>query len=191
MPPKSNTRKRKKIKKPTRNWLELPSDVTLNILKRVDVADRLENVQKVCTAWGEICKDPSMWRVVYIDDKTNRFYPWKLWEMCKDAVDRSQGQLLDLTVIDGFNDELLHYVADRSSQLRRLEMLYYYGEQLSEALKKLSKLVELSFVKTNISQEVIEAVGRHCPLLKTLKTEPQRKVLSSERDSLCNRETLT
>ncbi|XP_076915322.1 putative F-box/LRR-repeat protein 22 [Bidens hawaiensis] len=40
-----------KCEQPTRNWSELPSDLTINILQRLGVVDRLENAQKVCTAW--------------------------------------------------------------------------------------------------------------------------------------------
>ncbi|KAM0035807.1 putative F-box domain, leucine-rich repeat domain superfamily, F-box-like domain superfamily [Helianthus debilis subsp. tardiflorus] len=145
----------------TRNWLELPSDLTLNILQRIGVVDILENAQKVCTAWRQICKDPAMWKIIYIEDQSK--------EILKHAVDRSQGQLLDLTVIRFCDDELLQYVADRSSQLKRLEIVHYFGERFSEALKKLSLLEELSLVGVYISEEDIEAAGRYCPLLKTLK----------------------
>ncbi|XP_076924899.1 putative F-box/LRR-repeat protein 22 [Bidens hawaiensis] len=62
---------------------------------------------------------------------------------------------------------------NRSSQLRRLEILYYYGVHLTEALKKLPLLEELSLVGVNIAQEYIEVVGCYCPLLKTLKVNKQ------------------
>ncbi|KAK9073757.1 hypothetical protein SSX86_006351 [Deinandra increscens subsp. villosa] len=195
---KSNRQKSKKLKivpkpkqecrvqQPTRNWLELPSDLMVNILQRVGVIEVLENAQKVCTAWREICKDPAMWRVIHMDKlckdpamrRVNHMESFTApserhavyQKMCKHVVDRSQGQLVDLR-ISGFCDrELFQYVADRSSQLRRLEILFYWGDMYGiwgEAFKKLPLLEELSFGA--ISQEDIEAAGRYCPLLKTLK----------------------
>ncbi|KAJ0841944.1 putative F-box domain-containing protein [Helianthus annuus] len=55
-------------KQEERNWLDLPSDVTANILNRIGMVDILENAQKVCTAWRKICKDPPMWRVINMND---------------------------------------------------------------------------------------------------------------------------
>ena len=56
-----------------------------------------------------------MWRVIYMD------FPhldseYKDFAICKHVVDRSQGQLIDLTIGDfGIfdDDELLHYFANR------------------------------------------------------------------------------
>ncbi|XP_076915325.1 F-box protein SKIP19-like [Bidens hawaiensis] len=162
-----------RVSEPTRNWLELSSDVTVNILQRIDGFDILDNAQNVCTAWCEICKDPAMWRVVYMD----RSYSagkgrLECRDMCMQAVDRSQGQLVDLTVIGFCDDELLQFIVDRSSQLRRLEIVLYahdYYDIWSVAFKKLPLLEELSLVETKIWKNDFEAAGRYCPLLKTLK----------------------
>lgn len=165
-------KQRWQVKQPTRNWLELPSDIMANILYRVGVYDILENAQKVCTAWRKICKDPAMWRVISMDNHGDPCTRPPLREMCKNAVDRSQGQLLDLTVIDFVDYELLEYVAERSSQLKRLEIIYCFGEicgAWGDVLKKFPLLEELSLYTTEISEEDIEAAGRYCPLLKTLR----------------------
>ncbi|KAK9048381.1 hypothetical protein SSX86_032656, partial [Deinandra increscens subsp. villosa] len=101
-----------RVKQPIRNWLELPSDLMVNILQRVGVIDVLENAQKVCTAWREICKDPAMWRVIHMDKSPA---PWErstFQKICKHAVDRSQGQLVDIKMIAFCNHKLLQYVAD-------------------------------------------------------------------------------
>ncbi|XP_076932277.1 putative F-box/LRR-repeat protein 23 [Bidens hawaiensis] len=160
-------------KKAARNWLELPSDIMVNILQRVGVDDILHNAQKVCTAWREIYKDPAMWRVVCMDKFSAKFRGVrKCSQMCKHVVDISQGQLVDLTLIGFCHDELLQYIADRSSQLRRLELVYSISNIdgiMAEAFKKLSSLEELSLVRTMVKKVNIEDVGRHYPLLKTLK----------------------
>nr|GEV52671.1 hypothetical protein [Tanacetum cinerariifolium] len=146
---KSNRRRRAKKskfvpkpKQPTRNWLELPSDIMANILYRVGVYDILENAQKVCTTWRKICKDPAMWRVISMHTRGDPRTRPTLREMCKHAVDRSQGQLRDLAIIDFVDYELLEYVAERS---------------------------KLSLYDWEISEEEICAAGRYCPLLKTLR----------------------
>ncbi|XP_076935104.1 putative F-box/LRR-repeat protein 23 [Bidens hawaiensis] len=142
-------------RKRTRNWLDLPSDLTINILQRVGVVDIVQNAQIVCTAWRDICKDPAMWRVVYLNT-----WPWP----CKSER------------------ELLQYVVDRSSQLRRLEIMLWYGVIEIEPLKRLSLLEELSLYRVYITQENIETLGHYCPLLKTLKVSNKPYKVPSEDD---------
>ncbi|KVH67237.1 F-box domain, cyclin-like protein, partial [Cynara cardunculus var. scolymus] len=97
------------VEQPRRNWLDLPSDVMSNILSRLDMLDILENAQKVCTTWRKICNDSSMWRVICMDNRY-KWYMHKDVAMYKNVVDRSQGQLIDIT-IPSFGDEILQYVA--------------------------------------------------------------------------------
>jgi hypothetical protein len=96
-----------------RNWLDLPSDLTSNILKRIGVVDILENAQKVCTTWLKISKDPAMWRVIHLRYSPGSHTRPQLRQMCKRAVDRSQGQLVDITLVDFANDDVLKYISDR------------------------------------------------------------------------------
>lgn len=101
-----NSRQQWQEKEQKRNWLELPYDVITNILYRVGVYDILENAQKVCTTWHKIFKDPAMWRVINMENNfkdVNSNGRFLMQEMCKHAVDRSQGQLIDITVCDFVN----------------------------------------------------------------------------------------
>ncbi|GJW15337.1 putative F-box/LRR-repeat protein 23 [Tanacetum coccineum] len=165
------------LKHEKRNWLELPFDVTANILLRIGMIDILENAQKVCTVWRKICKDPSMWRVINMRDllKSSIFYFSVDVKLFKHVIDRSQGQLVDITFLYDYNDELLRYVADRSSALRYLKVKCKYDDEyqtikgLTESLMKFPLLEELGLHMIRISKETIETVGRHCPKLKTLK----------------------
>ncbi|XP_076907710.1 F-box protein SKIP19-like [Bidens hawaiensis] len=160
----------RRVKQSTRNWLGLPSNLMLNILRRVGGFGILWHVQKVCTAWRELCKDPVMWRVVYMYSILSHEY----LELCKQAVDRSQGQLVDLTLCDICDQELLQYVADRSSKLRRLAIGHGINLIESDPLKRFSLLEELSFYSAFVKKEHIEVVGRYCSLLKTLKVNFNR-----------------
>ncbi|GKD40278.1 F-box domain containing protein, partial [Tanacetum coccineum] len=143
----------------TRNWLDIPSDIMINILQRVNVIEIVRNVQKVCTKWRQICKDPFLWRVIYLDDNFYYDHPPNTWpsisplsamafhKNCKNVVDRSQGQLVGITIVGFCDDELLQCVAERSSQLRRLEIarcMYDFFYHLPKALKKFPLLEELS-----------------------------------------------
>ena len=114
MPRRRNTSKPKKNKKGVKktNWLDLPDDVTANILKRLDLYEILESAQKVCAAWRRICKDPAMWKVIIMENHWSPGdMPYDLMKMCKHAIDRSQGQLVDIYIEYFGTDELLEYLA--------------------------------------------------------------------------------
>ncbi|GKC30228.1 F-box domain containing protein [Tanacetum coccineum] len=76
--------------------------------------DRLENARKVCTTWNKICKQPSIWKVIHMQTCKNAYIPVGgsiyqksyLRKLCKNAVDRSQGQLVDIKIVE-FGDILL------------------------------------------------------------------------------------
>ncbi|XP_062162723.1 putative F-box/LRR-repeat protein 23 [Alnus glutinosa] len=159
-----------------RNWLALPRDVTASILMRLEVFDILTSAQMVCTPWHNLCKDPSMWRAVHMRDYVTRFEfpfrPYDLEKMCRHAVDRSCGQLVDINVENFGTDELLRHIADSSSQLKRLRLVKCYGisdKGLSGVAAKLPLLEELDISYSLLSKNALEAVGRCCPLLKSLK----------------------
>nr|XP_043630268.1 putative F-box/LRR-repeat protein 23 [Erigeron canadensis] len=112
----------------TRNWLDVPSDVMENILSRIGVYDILDNAQKVCTTWHRICKEPAMWRTVSMD--YSHRWRWPVFrKICKHVVDRSQGQMVDISIDDFCDDDFLRYIADSSGQnsdapdLRHLELI--------------------------------------------------------------------
>uniref|UniRef100_A0A251T9S2 Putative F-box domain, Leucine-rich repeat domain, L domain-like protein n=1 Tax=Helianthus annuus TaxID=4232 RepID=A0A251T9S2_HELAN len=183
----------RKVKRPKRNWLDLPSEITANILHIIGVFDIFQNAQKVCTTWREICKDPAiwrkvcttwreickdpaMWRVIYVDASFDTNANRAFEEMCKRAVDRSQGQLVDITIVQFRNEEILEYIANRSSQLKRLTIACcddFSNRIWTKSLVKFPLLEELSLYATNISKEGIETAGRYCSKLKTLKVNQE------------------
>ncbi|KAG6407133.1 hypothetical protein SASPL_130117 [Salvia splendens] len=94
--------------------------------------------------------------------------------MSRCAVDRSQGQLLHLTLAGSHLDALLNYVAHRSSQLRCLKLVEYlstYGggsTPLTLHITKLQQLEELHlFMKPWVDPQDFETIGIACPLLKS------------------------
>ncbi|XP_073150389.1 F-box protein SKIP19-like isoform X1 [Henckelia pumila] len=157
---------------PAPPWTELPTDVAANILQRLSCVELLESVQKVCTTWRSLCRDPAMWRVIKFSDVDVDVDSCDELEIiCRHAVDRSQGQLLDINLEYFGTDELLHYISERSNQLRCLSLACcddISGIGLREAAKKLPQLEELHLFCTRfISAEGIEAIGLSCPMLKS------------------------
>ncbi|KAI3799735.1 hypothetical protein L1987_35035 [Smallanthus sonchifolius] len=167
------------LKQQERNWLDLPSDVMTYILNKVGVVDVLENAQKVCTAWHKVCKNPAMWKVINMNNLSSSTAKISRADLCKHVVDRSQGLLVDVTLIYDVNAELFLYVADRSSQVSRLEMVtgFLCGSLTTDALMKFPLLEELNLYSQIISKEEIETVGRYWPMLKTLKVNDKVPIL--------------
>ncbi|KAL8461031.1 hypothetical protein ACS0TY_032493 [Phlomoides rotata] len=150
-------------------WIELPEDITANILKRLGAVEILKSAQKVCTTWRKVSHDPSMWRVIDLRNPEHFMEQYDL--ICRQAVDRSQGQLVDLSLTYFGDDELINYVAYRSSHLKHLTLqdcIDISGEGLVEAVKKLPHLEELHLIiMPTVQAEDIINIGISCPMLKS------------------------
>ncbi|CAL9015947.1 unnamed protein product [Prunus brigantina] len=157
----------------TRNWLDLPRDVTVSILSRLRAVEILESAQMVCMAWRIICKDPLMWRTIDMAndaDYDDMFY--NLDAMCRHAVDRSCGGLVDINIEHFGDDDLLKYITDSCGGIRRLRLVSCYSISrvgLGKVASKLTLLEELEIYVCNLSRTSLEMVGRSCPLLKSFK----------------------
>ncbi|KAK6150100.1 hypothetical protein DH2020_017625 [Rehmannia glutinosa] len=149
-------------------WTELPRDLTANILHRLGAVDILENAQKVCTTWRTVCKDPAMWRVI---DIRHDGEVMDCNMLCRHAVDRSQGQLVDLHMENFGDRETLLYVCKRSRNLRRLSLACcddISGKALTKAVKKLPQLEELHLIiMLDVLARHVKTIGKSCPMLKS------------------------
>ncbi|CAH8273262.1 unnamed protein product [Arabidopsis lyrata] len=163
-----------------RNWAELPAELTSSILLRLGVVEILENAQKVCRSWRRVCKDPSMWRKIVIDNSGNRdIFKYDLDSMCRHAVDRSQGGLLEIDIEYFGTDKLLDYIADSSSNLRSLRLVRCHqitDKGVAEAVVKLPLLEDLEVSYCSFSGECLSVVGQSCPHLTTLKLNRRPRV---------------
>ncbi|KAJ8449902.1 hypothetical protein Cgig2_029264 [Carnegiea gigantea] len=160
----------------SRNWLELPRDVTLMILMKLGTFEILETAQFVCKLWYNLCKDPSIWRVIKMQNLDEPELEEKHQNMLYNALDRSSGGLLSLD-IEGFgSDQLILCIAHRSNQLKHLRLACCYSisaDVLIEALSKLSELEELELTLCPFSAEKTRNIIRCCPFLKTFKLNEQ------------------
>jgi hypothetical protein len=103
------------------NWLELPRDVTSNILQRLGAVEILTKARYVCPYWWNICKDPFMWHKIHMGTShlyfefSNRGTPDLdgLVNLCQYAVGLSSGHLEKIDIYRFGTDDLLKYIADR------------------------------------------------------------------------------
>ncbi|GAU22405.1 hypothetical protein TSUD_122910 [Trifolium subterraneum] len=152
------------------NWLELPKDITVNILQRLSTVDIVTRACLVCPLWWNICKDPFMWRTIQMIKLHNS--TGELLKICQYAIERSCGCLEDIDIKRFGTDDLLKNIAENGSHLRRLRLVDC-GEisdtGLIEAAKQLPLLEELDILFSYFSKDALEVIGHCCPLLKSLK----------------------
>ncbi|CAJ2640722.1 unnamed protein product [Trifolium pratense] len=154
------------------NWLELPRDITENILLRLDTIDIVKSVCLVCPLWWNIFKDPLMWQSIHMTNFKRLSYI-DLRKICRYAVERSRGHLLDIDIKYFGTEDLLQYIAQNGSNLRSMQLvscIFNSDEGFCEAVRKFSRLEELNIsLCDNISDDSLEVIGISCPLLKSLK----------------------
>ncbi|KAJ1440416.1 Leucine-rich repeat [Sesbania bispinosa] len=161
------------------NWLELPRDVTVNILQRLGVVEIVTRACQVCPLWWNICKDPLMWRTIHMISNRDTASRFDLVKICRYAVQQSCGHVEDISIENFGTNDLLKYIAQSTSHLRRLRLgrcTAISGNGFSvEVVKKLSLLEELDISSTNLSVFSLAAIGRYCPVLKVLKISYSKK----------------
>lgn len=111
---------------PARNWLELPAEVIFVILHKLGAIEILTTAQNVCSLWYKICKDPFLWRVIDMHNSGDLNSFDHLEIMCKHAVDRSCGQLVEINIEHFGSDELLLYIANRYPLRHELVVLILF-----------------------------------------------------------------
>ncbi|KAJ9565889.1 hypothetical protein OSB04_001855 [Centaurea solstitialis] len=152
----------------TRNWLEMPDEIMGGmILQRLNAVEILTSAQKVCRNWRRICKDPAMWKVIDMDDGYDPSDD--IEKLCKQAVYRSCGELIDISLRFFGNYDLLVHISRCSIKLNRLCLRGCYGItgcELSKAVKLLPHLETLELYDIDCYAEDIEVIGHNCPQLK-------------------------
>ncbi|KAK9093303.1 hypothetical protein Syun_028214 [Stephania yunnanensis] len=98
-----------------RNWLELPRDVMSQIFLKLNIVEILHSVQKVCTLWRIISKDPLLYRSIDLRNQWDVFDgdDDDMERIAKEGVERSSGQLVKFSMEHFGTQELLHFMANR------------------------------------------------------------------------------
>ncbi|EOA21298.1 hypothetical protein CARUB_v10001657mg [Capsella rubella] len=154
---------------PSVNWAELPAELISLILIRLTTVEILNNAQKVCRSWRLVCKQPSMFRK--IDMRNNGTVGYFKDKMCRHAVDLSEGGLVEISMEHYGDDRLLSYIAERSSNLRRLRLAMTHpltSKGFVNAVMKFPLLEDLEIFHGYPGFD-LKTIGQSCPLLKTLK----------------------
>ncbi|XP_004299010.1 PREDICTED: putative F-box/LRR-repeat protein 23 [Fragaria vesca subsp. vesca] len=126
----------------SRNWIDLPDDITASILSRLSMFDILERAQMVCLTWRRICKDPLTWRTIRMEfdihlpqEKVNGNFTsdkrekhlrksFSAHKMCRHAIHLSFGNLVDISIRNCGTDELHQHMTDSSRGIRRLSIVF-------------------------------------------------------------------
>ncbi|OVA13239.1 F-box domain [Macleaya cordata] len=100
-----------------RNWLELPPDVMCLIFEKLGAIEILYSAQSVCSTWRKLSKEPQLWRSVDMRKRRDSLFgdEYIMEKMARESVDRSCGQLVEFSVEHFGTDELLQYMADRTT----------------------------------------------------------------------------
>ncbi|KAH0641510.1 hypothetical protein KY289_032484 [Solanum tuberosum] len=176
---RGKSKNKSKNKNSNQSWLELPEELWENILMRLATIERLLIAQKVCTTWSRVLNEPSMWHVIDMSNcrglTNSHVFPY----VCHDAVNRSQGELVDIRLTFYATKELLVYVVERSPKLKRLNIAWCNSKldpkDLAEVVKKLPMLEELCLTYNGITKEGDErnvealAISKSLPVLRHLK----------------------
>lgn len=93
------------------NWLQLPRDITANILQRLDTIEIITSACQVCPQWWNICKDPLIWRTIRMIDLDTP--DDDLVEICRYAIERSSDHLEIIEIESFCTDDLLEYIAKK------------------------------------------------------------------------------
>ncbi|KAF9598025.1 hypothetical protein IFM89_023711 [Coptis chinensis] len=171
------------------NWLDMPSDVMLVILFKLDVFQILCYAQFVCSSWLQLAKDPFLYRSILVPDRYNSKALDLLCSnnkkgmvlglrVLKDAVKRSSGELKEISLAKSWctDDLLLTSVMKNmtGTYLKSLKLASFReitrNQLTASAFRKLHFLEELELKDNDAfildSGYIIQIVSRSCPRLK-------------------------
>ncbi|XP_020978214.1 F-box protein SKIP19-like [Arachis ipaensis] len=95
------------------NWLDLPDDLTLMIIGKLMTFEILTSTQFVCPKWRRICMDPLLWCTINMCDiGIHNSVDYNLEKLCRHAIDRSCGHLIDISIEYFGTNNLLKYIID-------------------------------------------------------------------------------
>ncbi|XP_058783593.1 putative F-box/LRR-repeat protein 23 [Vicia villosa] len=157
------------------NWLELPRDIAVNILQRLDTIDIVTSACLVCPTWWNYCKEPLVWRTIHMTANSLRWNNQDLEKICRYAVERSCGHLEEIDIEHFATNDLLQCIAEKASNLRSMKILKGWGiseKVFTDVVRKLPQLeeVDISMCPT-LLKDSLETLCLTCPLLKVLKFE--------------------
>ncbi|KAJ4778659.1 RNI-like superfamily protein [Rhynchospora pubera] len=165
-----------------RNWAELAGDVLIVIFLKLGMFEVLGAAGSVCRSWRKVAKEePVFWRRINMIDNGyfcfGNWYGSKLIHATRIAIDRSGGHLEEFAVNDFADDEMLRYLCDRTSVLKKLVLVscaQLSAEAIAQTAKRQPLLEEIEIKFGPFSEQLTEIVGTACPRLKSFKLNHTR-----------------
>jgi len=107
-----------------RDWAELPRDVLLAVLNRLDHINILTGPDRVCNPWRKATMDePDLWRRIDMRFHCYSFYHREFLEMMRAAMRRSAGRCEAFRVEGYVEEEMLSLVGDMAPSLKSLRLI--------------------------------------------------------------------
>ncbi|KAJ4778660.1 RNI-like superfamily protein [Rhynchospora pubera] len=158
----------------SRNWAMLARDVLIVIFLKLGTMEVLRAAGSVCRSWRKVAtEEPVLWRRIRM---INHGYfgsdAFKLVEPARIAIDRSGGQLEWFAAANFADDNLLQYLCDRTSVLKKLGLTslgQLSAAALTETAKRQPLLEEIQITFGPFSKKLTEILGTACPHLKSFK----------------------
>ncbi|KAH6799457.1 F-BOX WITH WD-40 2 [Perilla frutescens var. frutescens] len=153
-------------------WDELIPDALGLIFKNLSLVEILTVVPRVCKSWGRAVSGPYCWQEIDIVEWSMNCKPETVERMLRLLVSRSCGSLRKLSVSGLACDQSLFYIANHAQSLQTLQLprSYMNNSVMERAAAMLSTITSLDLSYCiNIGAQALEAVGRHCKSLTTLR----------------------
>lgn len=164
------------------DWAELTHECLINILSRLDLADRWRGAMLVCKSWSRACQDPPLFPEFDLEtlfESTTEMSRWwtreferKIDSMLRSVADWSCGSLTEIRVRH-CSDHSLSFVAERSPNLQVLSVKSSPNVTVASIFKiasacRMLRELDISYCY-EISHKSLVLIGSHCPNLKILK----------------------
>ncbi|KAJ4816017.1 RNI-like superfamily protein [Rhynchospora pubera] len=155
-----------------RKWAELPSDILLTIFEKMGPITILTKAIRICRRWLELARsEPLLWRKVDMTCHGNKFDPNDHEDIACIAVNWSAGQLQEFSAEKFGSNDLLHYIAGSTSNLKSIRLIRspVSEEALEKIMKKWPLLEEIELIWGWCSPEfsdLCQTIGLSCPRLK-------------------------
>lgn len=157
-----------------RNWLDLPPDVMIHIFIKVGVVDLLHSVQKVCSLWRNLAKEPQIFR--YIDMR----HHWHVFSsrghqefdiMVREALSRCRdGELIEFSMEYFGTDEHIHLAIEKANSKLRCLRLVSTSQVSDDALIEITKKnPSLEEIELSLCLHDPEAIDVLCPQLRSFR----------------------
>ncbi|KAJ1694839.1 hypothetical protein LUZ63_011537 [Rhynchospora breviuscula] len=152
-----------------RSWAELERGVLILIFLKLGTMEVLRIAGSVCRSWRKVAtEEPLLWR--RIDMISHDYYhsdAFKLIDPARLAIDRSGGRLEEFAAAYFADDNLLRYLCDRTSVLKKLNLIsngQLSAAAIAETAERQPQLEEIKISSGPFSKKLTEILGTACRL---------------------------